>query len=139
MSMMPLMAAVCVLMPSSRSLLSDCVSGGWKSACAFSGTWWRTTKGGFEGSELEGQGGPRTRCFGEKSRAWVDTASLGLAGAEHEPVLGVVVLALGRASAAEALGVEAGKHFDPGGAAFGDPLRPGVPPGLLDEPVDDPR
>ena len=50
-------------------------------------------------------------------------------------MLGVVVFALGRAVAAEALGIEAGKHLNPRGATSRGSFRPSVPSRLLDEPV----
>ena len=92
-------------------------------------------KDSFKSAKLEGQRGPGTGTSGGGGGRGTLGVPLGIGGPDHEPMLCILVLVLGGPAASEALGVKAGEHFKPGGAAFGGSLGPGVPARVLDEPV----
>ena len=50
-------------------------------------------------------------------------------------MLCIFILVLDGTSAPVPLCIKTGQHFQPGGATFGGAFGPGVPAGLLDEPV----
>ena len=90
---------------------------------------------GFEGADLKGKRGSGARGSGAGVGGGGPSFVIGVGCPDQESMLGILILVLDGATAPVPLGVETCQHFQPGGTTFGVAFRPGVPAGLLDEPM----